>query len=262
MSANRSSTHTLLAGVPLFARLDDRAMKRLARHTLELDVPRGRRLFGPGDPCDGMYALISGGVKLAVAIPPHGEKVIALLGPGATFGETALFLDAPHAMSAETLRDSRLLHVPAASVLDGIQHDPTFARHMLAALSRRVRNLVADMRRTAADSGTQRTVAFLLGQIAADAADGSATFTLPAKKRVIASRLNLTGEHFSRILHDLVSARLIRVEGPAVTVENVQALRAHGCSTGADGEPSGAAGGPLAGTDDEVKQRSREATRV
>ena len=39
---------------------------------------------------------------------------------------------------------------------------------------------------------------------------------LPAKKAIIASRLHLTHEHFSRILHELAAAELIVVEGRMV----------------------------------------------
>ena len=52
--------------------------------------------------------------------------------------------------------------------------------------------------------------------------------TLPAKKGVIASHLNLTHEHFSRILHELIEAGLIEVDGPRVTIPDVTRLRSHG----------------------------------
>lgn len=226
MRSTRGSAQTLLSGVPLFARLDDRHAKRVAKGARKIEAPRGRVLFAPGDACDGMYAIISGRIKLALPMPGHPEKVIALPGPGATFGETGMFLDEPQMMSAETLLDTTLVHVLTGSVLDAMQREPAFARHMLAALSRRVRELISDMRCSAADSGTQRTVTFLLGQVANAAVDGTASITLPAKKRVIASRLNLTGEHFSRILRELSSASLIRVEGPRVTIPDVRKLRA------------------------------------
>jgi CRP-like cAMP-binding protein len=43
---------------------------------------------------------------------------------------------------------------------------------------------------------------------------------------VIASRLNMTPEHFSRILHDLSSAGLIEVNGRAVRIPDLERLRA------------------------------------
>ena len=44
----------------------------------------------------------------------------------------------------------------------------------------------------------------------------------------IASRLNLTPEHFSRILHELSEAGLIRVEGRTVHIPDVGNLQKYG----------------------------------
>ncbi|MBL8351312.1 MAG: winged helix-turn-helix domain-containing protein, partial [Burkholderiaceae bacterium] len=47
---------------------------------------------------------------------------------------------------------------------------------------------------------------------------GPFTVRLPAPKAEIASQLNLTPEHFSRILHDLAQTGLLQVEGRRITV--------------------------------------------
>jgi CRP-like cAMP-binding protein len=49
--------------------------------------------------------------------------------------------------------------------------------------------------------------------------------TLPTSKAIVASRLNLTPEHFSRILHDLTEAGLIAVDGRDVKISDVTRLR-------------------------------------
>jgi CRP-like cAMP-binding protein len=45
---------------------------------------------------------------------------------------------------------------------------------------------------------------------------------------MIASRLNLTPEHFSRIFHELTDAGLIRVEGRSFSILDIDGLRRHG----------------------------------
>jgi len=45
-------------------------------------------------------------------------------------------------------------------------------------------------------------------------------------KGVIASRLNLTPEHFSRILRELSERKLIRVKGREFTILDPEGLRA------------------------------------
>ena len=51
--------------------------------------------------------------------------------------------------------------------------------------------------------------------------------TLPTNRGVSASRLNLTQEHFSRILHELTELGLIVVEGRKIHIPSVANLRKH-----------------------------------
>ncbi len=51
---------------------------------------------------------------------------------------------------------------------------------------------------------------------------------LSAGKSVVASRLNMTPEHFSRVLHELQSAGLIEVDGRMVRILDVERLRGYG----------------------------------
>jgi CRP-like cAMP-binding protein len=48
--------------------------------------------------------------------------------------------------------------------------------------------------------------------------------TLPVAKAVLASRLNLTPEHFSRIMAELASRRVIAVKGRKVAILDPDAL--------------------------------------
>ena len=48
---------------------------------------------------------------------------------------------------------------------------------------------------------------------------------LPTSKGTIASRLNLTQEHFSRILNELTSSGLIEVEGRTIHIPDIGRLR-------------------------------------
>ena len=70
-----------------------------------------------------------------------------------------------------------------------------------------------------------RDAASLTGR---QATDGPAHVLLPAKKGIIASQLNLTHEHFSRILRSLATAAMIEVDGRTVHIPDVGRLRASG----------------------------------
>jgi CRP-like cAMP-binding protein len=224
---------SLLATLPLFSGLSEKSLERLARGARQIDAAKGTLLFKPGEMPEGLYTVLSGLVKLAVPTAAEQEKVVTLLGVGKTFGLSAVFADEPHVASAAAVRETVVLHVAKAHVIAVMKRDPLFASAVAAYLSRRLRELLGEVRSSTAESGTQRTVTFLLSELPEAIADGTATITLPAKKRIIASRLALTGEHFSRILHELTSARLICVDGPKVTIPDVNRLRnyANGASS-------------------------------
>ena len=219
-------TQSFLATLPLFKELAPAEIDRLAAGTTELFVPRGEIVFQRGDPCVGFHAVVYGQVKLSFVTPQGGEKVVEIISPGFTFGEALMFMDKPYIVMAQALSDTLLLHVAKEAVFHGIEHDPGFARRMLAGLSRRVHALMADVESYSLQSGTQRVIGYLLRQ-EAEGGEGQASYTvrLPTSKSIVASRLNLTPEHFSRILHELVDRGLVAVEGRDVRIVDAQKLR-------------------------------------
>ncbi|MEK7875640.1 MAG: Crp/Fnr family transcriptional regulator [Pseudomonadota bacterium] len=216
-----------LSNLPLFRELSAGEITHLAAGSVEIDAPRGTVLVQCGDACRGIHIVIFGQVKLALQAPGGGEKVVELIGPGMSFGEPVMFLDKPYMVSATTLADSLLLHVAREVVYAEIERDPGFARRIIAGLSRRLHHLIGDLEAVSLHSGTQRVIGYLLRDESAANTANSLSVTLPAKKGVIASRLNLTHEHFSRILHELIEAELIEVDGPRVTIPDVARLRSH-----------------------------------
>ncbi|HEX9275431.1 MAG TPA: Crp/Fnr family transcriptional regulator [Casimicrobiaceae bacterium] len=226
MSPPKIKTQAFLANVPLFKELAPDEIERIAAGTIELHIPRGEILFNRGDPCVGFHLVLYGQVKLAFVSPQGGEKVVEIVGPGHSFGEALMFMDKPHIVMAQTLADSLLLHVSKNVVFDEIARDAGFARRMLAGLSRRLHSLVSDVESYSLQSGTQRVIGYLLREDTGNDS-GPSTVMLPTAKAVVASRLNLTPEHFSRILHDLTQAKLIEVGGREVRITDIAKLRAY-----------------------------------
>ena len=216
---------SVLASLPLFSGLPERVLARLARGASEIDVPRGAVLYRRGDACDAMHAVVSGRMKLALPGPDGAEKVVALIGCGGTCGESAVLLDEPHLVSAEALQPTHLVTIDKDAVRACMRRHAAFASRMAIALSRRLRQLMREIENSTLHSGTERVVDFLVSELGDAPEHGAAIIELPAKKRIIASRLDLTHEHFSRILHDLAAARLLVVQGPRVSIPDIARLR-------------------------------------
>ncbi|MFO1396210.1 MAG: Crp/Fnr family transcriptional regulator [Burkholderiales bacterium] len=222
-------TASFLANLPLFKALTPEELAPIAAGTTEVFAQKGEVVFQRGDPCVGFHLVVYGQVKLAFVSPQGGEKVVEIIGPGASFGEALMFMEMPYILMAQALADSLLLHVGRDVVFHEIERQPAFARKMLAGLSRRLHGLMHDVEAYSLQSGTQRVIGYLLRQdLSADGEAQTYTVTLPTSKAIVASRLNVTPEHLSRILHDLVETGLIAVDGRDVRILDVARLRDYG----------------------------------
>jgi CRP/FNR family transcriptional regulator, dissimilatory nitrate respiration regulator len=228
MGAHNDSFGTLdfLRNLPLFRELDLCELETIGAATTEQRLTAGTVLFRRDDPCAGVHVIVLGRVKLALLAPSGAEKVVEIVGPGQSFGEPVMFIDRSHMLYAEALNDSLLLLVHKAAILEAIARNPGFAQRMLNELSLRLYRLVADIEGYTLKSATERVTGYLLAALPEDAGPGrQAEVVLAASKSVLASRLNITREHFSRILHELSQAGLIRVSGRNILVLDRAGLR-------------------------------------
>lgn len=213
-----------LAALPLFKALDAAALGRLAGATTRRPLKRGERLFSKGDAATGMYVVVYGEIRLIARSPARGERLTGVVGAGRSFGEPVMFLERPAVVDAQAGTDALVLHLPKQAVFDEIERSPRFARRIIAGLSQRVESLVNELERQAMGGGRARLVDYLLRS--AGPGPGPRVVTLAAAKGAIASHLNLTPEHFSRLLHDLADEGLVQVRGRSITVPDPGRLAA------------------------------------
>ncbi len=215
-----------LSVLPLFTDLSRPELERLAQGCQLRRLTRGEDLFRVGQPCQEFHVTVTGQVKLFAISPAGAEKVIELVGPGNSFAEALMFTDKPYIINAQALTDTLLLSVSKQAVLTEIEHDSRFALRMLAGISRRLHGLVHDVEAYALHSGVQRVIGYLLrDQGAEDCVSGEVvTVSLPVSKATVASRLSLTPEYFSRVLHELEEARLIEVDKRDIRILDAQRL--------------------------------------
>lgn len=223
MAIQKIDPREFLKRQPLFQDLGPEELSAIAAGTVEVHAVRGQPIFQRGDVCHGFHTVVYGQVKLGFVSAQGNEKIVEIVGPGHSFGEAVMFMDRPYVLTAHALADSLLLHISKKVMFDEIDRNPVLARRMLSGMSRRLHGLIADVESYSLRSGSQRIVSYLLNE--EPPADG-ARFTLSASKKMIASRLNLTPEYFSRVLHELVARGMIALRGREVTILDLQRLRA------------------------------------
>ena len=213
-----------LARAPLLAGLERPELSRLAEGANQIVVPRGARIYGRGDPCNGLYVVVYGQIKLALHSSQGIEKVVELAGPGRALGCAALFADRPHAVTAETLGDSRLVHIPRTKVLTEIDHLSPVARRFLTTLAERALDMLSEVEAGATQTSMQRLANYLDSTARRWNGDAARSARLPASKTIIASRLSMTKETLSRLLRELAERGAIAVNRDEILVLDGAAL--------------------------------------
>lgn len=221
-SAQRQRIRDLLSKVPLFDGLPVEVLGPIVRGTSRVHAERGEEVVQRGAPCVGFHIIVYGQVKLVYRTSSGEERVIRLMGAGESFGEALMFMEHTHIVSAVAVCDTLLLYVRREALFERLDRDPQLARKLLASMGRQLYMLMGDLSAYTMRTGLQRVIGYLLR--VTDVAEGE-PFRVEASKGVIASRLNLTPEHFSRILRELTDKELIRVRGREFTILDVQGLR-------------------------------------
>jgi CRP-like cAMP-binding protein len=216
---------SFLAHLPLFEGLRADELARLAAGTTRRSLRSGEILFRQGEPSTGFHAVVHGRIALVARTPRARERVSAIIEAGRSFGEAIMFLDKPYLVTARALSDALVLHIAKATVFAALERSPGFARRIIAALSAKLHATVHELDLYALGSGGRRFAAWLLRALPSTQQQGAAVVTLPAAKRAIASQLNLSAEHFSRILRELALEGLVEARGRKLSIPDVGRLR-------------------------------------
>ena len=210
-----------LATSHLFSELSDAQMERVRRHSHITDMLEGESLFFQGDNATSFYLVLSGRIKLFRVSPEGKEKVVEIMEAKSTFAEALMFMDQPHyPVTATALTPSRVIGINGNDFKSMLRESVDTCFLLLGSMSFRLRGLIREIDALSLDTGTVRTVAYLLNHAPTD----HSCFELKVAKSVIASRLSVKPETFSRILKSLHEREILSIEGRNVTIHDRDAM--------------------------------------
>jgi CRP-like cAMP-binding protein len=137
------STLEILAQVDIFSGLGPQPLKRVVHIGVEEQYKTGAQVFGEGEPGDKFFLILEGAVRITRFVPGMGEEALAVLRPGAYFGEMSLIDDAPRSAAAMAHEKCRLFVINRRDLEDLLFVDRDLAYELLwnfvRTLSRRLR---------------------------------------------------------------------------------------------------------------------------
>lgn len=219
--ADRADLDTL-SSLPMFHGLDPATMRKVLGEAHVHRYSKDRYLFAQEDPATAFYVVFEGWVKLFRLSEDGREAVIALIGPGESFAEAAMFDSHLYPVAGTVVEDARMLVVPTESFLGHLREDNRLCFQIMGAMSRWLRHFVQEVEHLTAHTTAERLADFLLKLCPRQ--HGPATIRLPTDKSLIAGRLGMQPETFSRSLAKL---RPLGVEtrGQDILVRDVVALQ-------------------------------------
>jgi len=207
---------------PLFRHIGEAVVERLMEKSRVIVVERGQIVFTQGDTADAFFVVLEGWVKLYRLTTGGAEAVVTVLTRGESFAEPVMFLGGRYPVIAEAASHGRLLRIEHAAFVQCLEHESDMAAAMLASIGRRASELTQQIGALKLLDAPRRVGEFFLRLLADNGKDGR--IALPYEKVLIAARLGMTPESFSRALAAL-SRVGVTTNREIVTISDAPKLR-------------------------------------
>lgn len=225
LPSSQAKTLAMMGRLAYFQEFAPTCLARLSACAWTVSLRRGEVLFRKGERAEAVYIVVSGQIKVCLDLPNDAERVVALLERDHSIGEASALSGNPHQVNASAAVDSHLLLLDKGALQREMRHDCVIANRVLQAVSEQFNHLLRNMEACAHRSALQRVACYLITQH--ESRDHSRfDVYLNTTKRVIAAKLNLTQETFSRVLQYLSKEGLIEVEGRVIRILDAARLGA------------------------------------
>jgi len=109
-------------------------LSKVGKGKTTLLTPKKHLIFSQGDAAEAVFYIQTGKVKLTVVSQQGKEAVIAILEPGAFFGQSCLAGQAIRAATATAVEDSNIVRINKDAMVRVLHEEPIFAELFMAYL--------------------------------------------------------------------------------------------------------------------------------
>ena len=210
-----------LKSLPYFAGLGDRELEGIARESVELSYSDGEVIFLEGEPSSGMYAVISGRVRVFKSSAAGREQVLFVARPGVSFNDVPVFDGGPNPASATAVGPCVVFLIPRGSIVAMLAACPA-ALAVTRNLASRMRHLTLMIEGLSLRSVVGRLAKLLLDTTSAETGQAPAPrLTQDEMAAMVGSVRDVIG----RALKQLEAAGAIKVQGHRILVVSREKLR-------------------------------------
>ncbi|HEY3837483.1 MAG TPA: Crp/Fnr family transcriptional regulator [Bryobacteraceae bacterium] len=218
----------ILKATPLFAALEESELNSLAARCGIRSYAQGETLFSEGEPCKGLYIVVSGRVRIFKTAMNGREQVLALEGPGASVAELPVFDGGNYPASGAAVEKTEVLFVSRTDLRAICLEKPEVSLKMLQVVGGRLRRLVGIIEELSFTTVRHRLISLLLRQANAEGrkSERGVVFTLAAGHQELAAQIGTVRELVSRNLARLQAQGFIEMNGRQITLLDREGLEA------------------------------------
>jgi len=191
----------------------------------ELELPKHHVLFSPGDPCDAIFFIEKGRVRVTRLSPEGKTVILALLGPGELIGEAA-WECSEHDSYAETLDESRIYQIGRDTFQNFIRQNPEFGLRLIQILGGRLKQAQARIEDLVFRQVPSRVARLLLtlAENHGRVTPSGIRVEFPLTHQEIADMVGSSRVTVTQILNKFRSSNWIDIESKRVTIRDQEAL--------------------------------------
>jgi CRP/FNR family transcriptional regulator, cyclic AMP receptor protein len=215
----------LVGQYPVPARLNEHWLRCCASSNKARLFPRGTILFEEGSKPDGVTFVLDGLVKKSITSAQGRTLVLGFFGPGTVLGLAANVLGRAHAVTAETVEDTKALFVARNEVIREMQTNATVAWHVAQLVSESYYFLAGKIRSVdLSESAPQKIARCLLELVAETANSDGEHYRLRLSQETIAQMVGTSRETVSRQLSRLRKNGVVQWSRSDFVIQNLRAL--------------------------------------
>jgi len=215
-----------LAKVAIFSGLAETELAFLSQCAVPWRFAPGEIVFGEGEPCQGLYVVETGHVRIFKSSSGGREHVLSVDGPGSSVAELPVFDGGSYPASVAAVDNATLLFISKQDFQALCLAHPQVSLKVLRVVGARLRRLVGIIEELSFSTVRHRLASFLLraAQKQGKRKDGSVEVTLPASNQEFAAQIGTVRELVSRNLSRLQAEGILEINGREVLIRDLEAL--------------------------------------
>ena len=186
----------------------------------------GQAIFYEGNPCQGIYILCSGSVKLTQSSQTGQQQIIGIVSPGDLIEKCALFHPGAHSSTAEAMARVEVSFFDRQEFLDLLKLNPHLSIRLITVLSQEAEKGWERSRSLLFKSAMERLIDVLLdlARRHGEKRNGATMIGPELKREELAEMVGVTLETTVRLLALLKKEKLVRVEGRKILIFDTEKL--------------------------------------